>query len=85
MPVCAPGSLPGFVDTVSTVGRPRVTRRVGGSPPSEIPYLVDSPPPRRVLALVPCIAPLELPQHTQVGGGSSYLGAENLRMSKPRL
>ena len=47
MPVCVPGSLPGFVGTVTTVaGR--------GSPAeceprlqavSEIPYLVDSPPP----------------------------------------
>ena len=41
MPVCCPGSPPGFVDTVTTVaGR--------GSPAEcfEIPYLVDSPPPR---------------------------------------
>jgi hypothetical protein len=44
MPVCVPGSLPGFVGTVTTVaGR--------GSPAewpvraSEIPYLVNSPPP----------------------------------------
>jgi hypothetical protein len=44
MPVCEPGSLPGFVGIVTTVaGR--------GSPaewtkrPSEIPYLVDSSPP----------------------------------------
>ncbi len=28
MPVCDPGSLPGFVGTVTTVSRPRVTRRV---------------------------------------------------------
>jgi hypothetical protein len=55
VPVCVPGSLPGFVGTVTTVaGR--------GSPAdetspcdrsSEIPHLVDSPPPQRALALGP--------------------------------
>lgn len=46
MPVCDPGSLPGFVGTVTTVVRPRVTRRIGPllkADTSEIPYLVNSP------------------------------------------
>jgi hypothetical protein len=55
MSVCVPGSLPGFVDTVTTVARaeghppnrgPSILRLARGDPlrPTfEIPYLVDSP------------------------------------------
>jgi hypothetical protein len=62
-PVCAPGSLPGFVDTVTTVARPRVTRRVGAcgllprSPASSTHRLL-----RRALALDPFLV---LPLHAQ--------------------
>ena len=48
MPVCDPGSLPGFVDTVTTVagrGSPAELGHRINDRPSEIPYLVDSPPP----------------------------------------
>ena len=47
MPVCDPGSLPGFVGTVTTVaGRGSPAEwEADPLPPSEIPYLVDSPPP----------------------------------------
>jgi hypothetical protein len=47
MPVCIPGSLPGFVGTVTTVagrGSPAEWRSLSSA--SEIPCLVDSPPPR---------------------------------------
>ena len=48
MPVCDPGSLPGFVGTVTTVagrGSPAESGRRRTGSLSEIPYLVDSPPP----------------------------------------
>jgi hypothetical protein len=48
VPVCDPGSLPGFVGTVTTVTRPGVTRRKAFRAvlkALEIPHLVDSPPP----------------------------------------
>ena len=44
MPVCDPGSLPGFVGTVTTVAG-RGSPAEWALPPSEIPHLVDSPPP----------------------------------------
>jgi hypothetical protein len=58
MPVCDPGSLPGFVGTVTTVagrGSPAERRRPEIGRWAEIPHLVDSPPPNgRALALDPC-------------------------------
>jgi hypothetical protein len=45
MPVCDPGSLPGFVDTVTTVAGRGSPAEWAQFEPSEIPYLVDSPPP----------------------------------------
>ena len=54
MPVCDPGSLPGFVGTVTTVVRPRVTRRIGSlrsfsrSPTSSTRCLHRSPGARSV-------------------------------------
>jgi hypothetical protein len=54
MPVCVPGSLPGFVGTVTTVagrGSPAEWRSLSSA--SEIPCLVDSPLPGRALALSP--------------------------------
>ena len=48
MPVCDPGSLPGFVGTVTTVagrGSPAERRRPHIERWAEIPHLVDSPPP----------------------------------------
>ena len=56
MPVCAPESLPGFVGTVTTVvgrGSPAESAPPWSATPSEIPYLVDSPPPTGALALDP--------------------------------
>ena len=49
MPVCDPESLPGFVDTVTTVtgrGSPAERRRPWSGRWAEIPHLVDSPPPK---------------------------------------
>lgn len=46
MPVCDPGSLPGFVDTVTTVaGRGSPAEPIRRADTFEIPYLVDSTPP----------------------------------------
>jgi hypothetical protein len=48
MPVCVPGSLPVFVGTVTTVagrGSPADSAELEAWP-FEIPYLVDSPPPK---------------------------------------
>ena len=56
MPVCEPGSLPGFVDTVTTVA--------GRGSPAEWAWALRDPLPRRLVAsydepwryLRPCVA-----------------------------
>jgi hypothetical protein len=53
MPVCVPRSLPGFVDTVTTVAGRGSPADWPAAPASEIPYLVGSPLLWQALALGP--------------------------------